>query len=73
MTQTIQHRSCVILTKTYTDLTMQKPETEDTKSLLLSVLDSLNNLYEMLNKLSNALQRKNIEQISYPEDKGETR
>ena len=73
MTQTIQPRSCDTLCKTIKVLTMQEQETEDNRNLLLSVLDSLNTLYEMLNKLNSALQKKNTEQISYPEDKGETK
>ena len=73
MTQTIQPHSCVTFCKTIKVLTMQEQETYDNRNLLLSVLDSLNILYEMLNKLNSALQRRNIEQISYPEDKGETK
>jgi len=39
MTQTMQPRSLVILSGQGKDLTMQKPETGDDRSLLLSVFD----------------------------------
>ena len=70
MTQTIQFRSWAILNEAGKDLTIQKPETEDIRSLLLSVLDCLNKLCENLNRLNYVLQRKNIEQILYPKGKG---
>jgi len=66
MTQTIQLRSGVTLCEAVKDLTIQKSETEDSRSLLLSVFDCLNNLYEQLNRLNYTLQRRNIEQILYP-------
>ena len=70
MTQTVQLRSGVTLCEADKDLTVQKPETEDNRSLLLSIFDCLNNLYENLNKLNYVLQRKNIERILYPKGKG---
>ena len=73
MTQTIQPRSCDTFCKTIKALTAREQETEDNRSLLLSIYDSLNNLYEMLNKLNYTLERKNIEQLLFPEDKGETK
>jgi len=73
MTKTIQFRSHVTLCETNKVLTIQKPETEDNRALLLAVFDSLNNLYEKLNKLNFALQRKNIEQLLYPRGRGDTK
>jgi hypothetical protein len=61
MTQTIQPRSWAYLSEAGKDLTIHKPETEDSMSLLLSIFDSLNNLCEKLNRLNYVLQRKNIE------------
>jgi len=72
MTQTIQPRSWKIsIYVTNNDLPIQKPEAEDNKSLMLSVLDSLNNLYEKLNRLDYVIQRRKIKQILYPREKGE--
>ena len=73
MTKTVQFRSGVTLCKTGKDLTIQEPETEDNRDLLLAVFDSLNNLYEKLNKLNYVLQRNNIEHFLYPGSKGETK
>jgi len=70
MTKTIQPRTWAILNETNKDLTIHKPETEDIRSLLLLVFDSLNDLYEKLNRLNYMLQRRNIEHILYPKDKG---
>ena len=69
MTQTIQPRSLATLNNAGKDLTIHKPETEDNMSLLLSVLDNLNNLYEKLNRLNYVLQRWNIELILYQKAK----
>jgi len=71
MTQTIQSRSCVSLREADKNLNKNKPETEDYKSLLLHIFDSLNNLYEKLNRLDYLIQKRNIEQILYPKGKGE--
>jgi hypothetical protein len=61
MTQTVQPRSWAYLSETGKDLNINKPETEDNMSLLLSVFDSLNTLCEKLSRLAYVLQRKNIE------------
>jgi len=70
MTQTVQSRSYVLLNYSRKDLN-RKPEAEDNISLLLSVFDSLNKLYENLNRLNYIVQRKNIEQILYQKSRGE--
>jgi len=66
MTRTIQTRSYVTLNKAGKGVTAQTPETEDNRSLLLAVFDSLNKLYEKLNRLNYVIQRRNIEHILYP-------
>jgi hypothetical protein len=53
------------LSETVKDLPLNKPETEDNMSLLLSVFDSLNNLCEKLNRLNCIIQRRNIEYMLY--------
>jgi hypothetical protein len=68
MTQTIQSRSGVSLKEADMDLNKNKPETETNKNLLIHIFDSLNNLYEKLNRLDYLIQRKNIKQILYPSD-----
>ena len=70
MTKTVQPRTWAILNDPGKDLTIKKTETEDNRSLLLSVYDSLNNLYEKLNKLNYLVQRRSIEHILYSKDKG---
>jgi len=61
MTQTVQTRSWAItlLNETGKDLTIKhetkRPETEDSMSLLLSICDSMNNLYEVLCRLEYVL------------------
>ena len=67
MTKTVQSRSSVSLNETGKDLIINKPETEDNMSLLLSVFDSLNNLYKALYKLDYAITRKRIQQSIYLE------
>lgn len=71
MTQTVQHRSLVLLDDAGNDLRANKPETEDNMSLLLSIFDSLNTLCEKLSRLDYALKRKNIELNLYWKSKGE--
>jgi len=71
MTQTTQPCSGASLNKAGTDLTKDKPETEDNMSLLLSVYDSLNNLCEKLSRLDYVLKRKNMEQIINNQNKGD--
>jgi len=61
MAQTKQPRSWVSLTETGKDLSVNKPEKEDNISLLLSICDSLNILYEKLNRLDYLLERKKME------------
>jgi hypothetical protein len=71
MTKTTQPCTWGILNNTGKDLTIKKPEAEDNRNLLLSVFDSLNNLYEKLNRLNYVLARRNIEQIIYRNNKKE--
>jgi len=70
MTQTKQPHSWTSLSEAGNYLTINKSKTEDKMGLLLSVLDSLNDLCETLSKLSYALQRKNMVQTLYQKDKG---
>jgi len=58
MTKTIQSRSSATLIEAGKDLTIQKPEAEDTMSLLLSVYDGLNDLYEKLSRLNYVIQKR---------------
>jgi len=71
MTQTIQPCSWAVLDNAGKDLTVKKSETEDIRSLLLSVFDSLNDLSEKLNRLNYLLTRRNIERGLYRRGKGE--
>jgi hypothetical protein len=73
MTQTTQPRSWAVLNNAGKDLNIKKPEEEDTLSLLLSVFDSLNALYEKLNRLNYVIKRKNMELSIYNNSQGETR
>jgi len=63
MTQTTQFRSWASLNEADKDLTIDKTETEDNMSLLLSVFDSLNKLNDNLSRLDYVLKSKNIEKI----------
>jgi len=71
MTETIQPRSWETeVHVTGNDLHMQKPETEDNLSSLLTLSNNLNTLYESLNKLNYMLenyvnQTKKLEQVFY--------
>jgi hypothetical protein len=65
MTQTVQTRSCAYINEAEKTLKPNKLQKEDNMSLLLEVFDSLNDLYEKLNRLNYVIQRKNIEQILY--------
>jgi len=65
MTKTEQALSSVNINKQGDDIGINNSETEDNRSLLLSVLDSLNNLYDVLNKLDFAVRRKKIEENIY--------
>jgi len=73
MTQTTQPRSWAVLNNAGKDLNIKKPEEEDNMSLLLSVFDSLNALYEKLNRLNYVIKRKNMELSIYNKNKGETK
>jgi hypothetical protein len=72
-TQTVQSCSCISIKKKDKDLTEIKPEEEDNISLLLTIFDGLNNLYEVLNRLNYVIQRKKINLTLYPEIKGENK
>jgi len=61
MPQTIQPRSGVLLNEAGEEPVMDETRTEDNRTLFLSVLDSLNNLYEKLNRLNYVMDRKIIE------------
>jgi hypothetical protein len=52
LTQTIQPGSWANLSEAGKSLSLNKPETEDNDGLLLSVFDSLNNLYDKLSRLN---------------------
>jgi len=67
MTQTIQPASWATLSETEKILN----QAEDNRNLLLSVFDSLTKLSETVNKLNSVIQRKNLEQILFQEDKKE--
>jgi len=73
MTQTIQPCSWAVLNKADMGLTKNKPEAEDNGKLLLSVFDSMNKLYEKLNRLNYLIQRKKLEQIIDCNNNGETK
>jgi len=68
MSRTIQPRSWASLSSDGEDLNANKSEAEDNKILLLSVLDSLNSLYEKVNRLDYLLKRKEVEQDLYPKN-----
>ena len=70
MSRTEQSRSWATLSNAGEDLNANKPETEteDNKILLLSVFDSLNNLYEKLNRLNYVIKKRSIEQELYPKN-----
>jgi hypothetical protein len=57
MTKTIQFHSWTLLNEPEADLTINKEsEAEDNLSLLLSICDNLNELYETLNRLNCIIQ-----------------
>ena len=64
MTQTIQPHSSVLI-KISIDEKIDKPEDDEISCLLLSLYDSLNDLYEKLSRLDYLIRRKNIEQILF--------
>jgi len=61
MTKTIQERSCALFDEAGKEPVIDKTRTEDNRTLFLSVLDSLNNLYEKLSILNYVVDRKIIE------------
>jgi hypothetical protein len=67
ITQTTQHRSLASLSKAGKDLS--KKLEEDNIDLLLSILDSLNKLYEKLDRLNYEIQRRSIEHIFHQKGK----
>jgi len=66
MSRTEQSRSWATLSNAGEDLNENKQEPQDNKALLLSVFDSLNKLYERLNRLDYVLTKKLMEQELYP-------
>jgi len=68
MSRTEQPRSWATLSNAGEDLNKNKPEpeTEDNRTIVLSLIDSLNNLYEKLIRLDNVMKKKMIEQSLYP-------
>ncbi|MDR2597345.1 MAG: hypothetical protein LBC76_08510 [Treponema sp.] len=71
MTETIQPHSRIALNNAEKYFPIDKPQEEDNISLLFSIFDKLNNLYEKLNRLNYLIERKNIEQLLYRKYKGE--
>jgi len=71
MSRTEQPRSWATLSNAGEDLNKIKPEPEieNNKTIVLSLIDSLNNLYEKLIRLDNVMKKRMIEQVLYP--KGE--
>jgi TorA maturation chaperone TorD len=61
MTYTIQPNSREFLSDKDKNFEENKPETEDNMSLLLSVLESMNNLCDKLSRLNNVIQKKSVE------------
>jgi len=60
-TQTTQLRSWARLSEAGKDLTIKKSKNDENVKLLLSLCDSLDELYEKLNRLSNILGKKIVE------------
>jgi hypothetical protein len=71
MTETIQPRSQIALNNAEKYFPIDKPQEEENISLLFSIFDKLNNLYEKLNRLNYLIERKKIEQILYRKCEGE--
>jgi hypothetical protein len=66
MSRTEQPRSWATLSNAGEDLNRNKPEIEDNRTIVLSLIDSLNNLYEKLIRLDNVMKKRMIEQELYP-------
>jgi hypothetical protein len=64
ITKTTQPRSSTTLTEAEKNLTINKPEINDEKDIMLALCDSLNGLYDNLSKLSNAMEQKIMEHDS---------
>jgi hypothetical protein len=71
LTFTAQPRSCASLYETNKNSNLKKSETEENRSLMLSILYGLENLVVKLNKLEYLATQKNIEQILYNKSKEE--
>jgi len=71
MSRTIQPSSWATLNKSSEDPNKNKaePEIEDNRIIALSLIDSLNNLYEKLIRLDYVMKRKCIEQELFPKGK----
>jgi len=66
MTQTVQPYSSVLIS----NLCVDKPENDENSRLLLSIFDSLNDLYEKLSRLDYLISRKSVEQILFQSKTG---
>jgi len=71
LTLTAQPRSFASLHETNKNFNLKKSETEDNRSLLLSIFDSLENLLVKWSRLEYLITQKNIENILYNKSKGE--
>jgi hypothetical protein len=69
MTKTTQPCSWARLSNAGKDLTIKKSKKDDNARLLLAVSDSLNELYEKLNRLSHVMGKKIVEHNLSHEDK----
>jgi len=61
LTYTVQSHSWTVLNEAERDQTTDKPATEDNVSLLFSICEGLNNLYEKLSKLDYMLKKEKSE------------
>jgi hypothetical protein len=69
LTLTAQPRSCASLHETNKNFNLKKYETEDNRSFLLSVFDSLENLFVKLSRLEYLITKKKLENILYNKKK----
>jgi len=67
-TRTVQPRSLAVLNKEGKDLTVNGSGTENNTDLLLSVIESLNNLYDKLSRLCDLLEKRYIEQSLFNQE-----
>jgi hypothetical protein len=70
VTTTSQQCSWAVLDNTDKYIADAENDIEDNKRLLLSLADSMNNLSEKLSRLEYILNKKSMEQVSYPKGKG---